>query len=101
MSELIDSVNDMFVPCLSVGPSLTSRLAELSSVVTTQGQNLDVTEWQTTLATNTGICTAETLTTLEESVCQLWSRQPPSKSEAEFSPRIVKYAAWVLIYTNS
>ncbi|KAJ9051683.1 hypothetical protein DSO57_1002382 [Entomophthora muscae] len=32
--------------------------------------------------------TAETLTTLEESVCQLWAREPPSESKAGFSPCI-------------
>ncbi|KAJ9049362.1 hypothetical protein DSO57_1025381 [Entomophthora muscae] len=88
MSELINSVNHRFAPCLSVCLSLTSQLAELSLVVSAQGQHLDVTEWQTTIANNTGTHTAETLTTLEESVCQLWARQPLTESEAEFSPRI-------------
>lgn len=88
MSELIDSVNDRFAPCLSVGPSLTSRLAELSTVVTTHGQRLDFTERQADLAYNTGTRTSETLTTLEESIRHLWAQQPPSESEAELSPRI-------------
>ncbi|KAJ9052869.1 hypothetical protein DSO57_1029858 [Entomophthora muscae] len=44
MSELIDSVNYRFSPCLLVGPSLTSCLAELSTVVITYGYQLDVTE---------------------------------------------------------
>ncbi|KAJ9052622.1 hypothetical protein DSO57_1032397 [Entomophthora muscae] len=35
-----------------------------------------------------GTCTADTLNTLEDSVCQLWVRQPPTKSEAEFPPYI-------------
>ncbi|KAJ9072112.1 hypothetical protein DSO57_1030503 [Entomophthora muscae] len=88
LHKVVDSVNDRFVPCLLVGLSLTSQLAELSSVVTTQGQCLDATEQQTALANNMGTCTADTLTTLKDSVCQMWARQPPTKSEAEFSPRI-------------
>ncbi|KAJ9049587.1 hypothetical protein DSO57_1022827 [Entomophthora muscae] len=64
MNEAIISVNDRFTPCLSVGPSLTSCLAELSTIVTTQGQRLDVTEQQTTQAINTGARAVETLTTL-------------------------------------
>ncbi|KAJ9076809.1 hypothetical protein DSO57_1022757 [Entomophthora muscae] len=88
MTELIDFVNDRFSPCLSVGPSLTSCLAELSTVVITQGQKLDATEQQTDLANNVGAHTSETLTTLEESVRQLWAQQPPLGSEAEFSLHI-------------
>ena len=71
-----------------MGPSLTSWLAELSTVVATHGQRLDFTERKADLAYNTGTCTYETLTTLEESIRQLWAQQPPSGSEAELSPRI-------------
>ncbi|KAJ9062517.1 hypothetical protein DSO57_1009864 [Entomophthora muscae] len=39
-------------------------------------------------AVNTGAYAVKTLTTLEESVSQLWARQPPSELEAEFSLRI-------------
>ncbi|KAJ9083279.1 hypothetical protein DSO57_1036237 [Entomophthora muscae] len=88
INEVIESVNDRFASCLSVRPSLTSRLAELSTIVTTQGQHLDTTAQQTTQAASTGAHAVETLTTLEESVHQLWARQPPSESEAEFSPCI-------------
>ncbi|KAJ9053434.1 hypothetical protein DSO57_1024283 [Entomophthora muscae] len=35
-----------------------------------------------------GTHTADTLITLEDSVCQLWAKQTTTKSEAEFSPRI-------------
>ncbi|KAJ9066770.1 hypothetical protein DSO57_1006381 [Entomophthora muscae] len=75
MSEVIDLVNDRFSPCLSVGPSLNSQLAELSMVVTAQGLCLDITEQQTTLANNKGAHISETLTTLKKSVLQPWARQ--------------------------
>ncbi|KAJ9052672.1 hypothetical protein DSO57_1032048 [Entomophthora muscae] len=34
---------------------------------------------------DTGTCAVETLTTLEESVCQLWARQPPLNLKQSFS----------------
>ncbi|KAJ9070851.1 hypothetical protein DSO57_1003314 [Entomophthora muscae] len=61
MNGVIDSVNNRFAPCLSVGPSLTSRLAELSTIVTAQGQRLDATAQKITQAVNTGARAVETL----------------------------------------
>ncbi|KAJ9048362.1 hypothetical protein DSO57_1035742 [Entomophthora muscae] len=53
--------------------------------VATQVQCLDTTAQQSTQAFDTGARAVETLTTLEESICHLWARQPPSESKAEFS----------------
>ncbi|KAJ9066245.1 hypothetical protein DSO57_1011572 [Entomophthora muscae] len=62
MNDVINSVNDRFAPCLSVGPSLTSQLAELTTIVTTQYQRLDTTAQQSTQAFDTGAHAVETLT---------------------------------------
>lgn len=58
MSELINSVNNRFSPCLSVGPFLASQLVQLSTVVAKHGQFLYTTKLQVNQANNVGAHTS-------------------------------------------
>lgn len=68
MTKLIDSVNEKFSPCLFFGPSLTSQLDELSTVVINKGHQLDTAEQQTGRAAKAGTHNTDSLVALEENV---------------------------------
>lgn len=42
LNELTDSLNDSFLPCLSVGPIFTTQISKLYMIVANQGQQLDI-----------------------------------------------------------